>query len=395
MEYQADQAIVKNAVGQEENKSDTAMVVAEIISGGISFSCVDGKCKFKTPKCEGWAREKVAWQLLLDHYENNHKKCEEEVEKTETSCEIWLPETLELDPHSDNGEAFLFWLTRFNYYLYECNISKLEEKFSKLKSRLAYEIFQHVPDAGSFETLIDALKGLYIRKRNIFAARNHLISCRQIAGESVRAYLLRLNQHTKLCNFNRPETIERNREEWVVQTESAIYWASILSVSSTPLIQTSKASAHENDEDKFKDGHEFFINKLTPSCQPESFPNINVHDLSTNTVCSSWELLENQPSTNKNNFSTIGAGPSRKFVTHSPGDFSKPSYQGAAAMDKDERPCTQQHATAPMFSVFLHFAGSNHHSSLGMTKLRPNNHEKKRTYYFRKGCKFNAKDCLA
>ena len=40
-----------------------------------------------------------------------------EVRKTETNYRIWLPETLELDPSGDNGEAFLFWLTCFNYYL--------------------------------------------------------------------------------------------------------------------------------------------------------------------------------------------------------------------------------------------------------------------------------------
>ena len=50
------------------------MVVAENISNGISFPCLDEKCQFKTPICEGWAREKVACQILKDHYENNHKK---------------------------------------------------------------------------------------------------------------------------------------------------------------------------------------------------------------------------------------------------------------------------------------------------------------------------------
>ena len=45
-----------------------------------------------------------------------------------------------------------------------------------------------------------------------------MINCKQKAGEGVRTYLLRLNQLAKLCKFNRPDSIEMNRKEWVSQT---------------------------------------------------------------------------------------------------------------------------------------------------------------------------------
>ena len=42
---------IENAAGQEEKKSDNAMVVAKNISNGISFPCPDDNCQFKTPNC--------------------------------------------------------------------------------------------------------------------------------------------------------------------------------------------------------------------------------------------------------------------------------------------------------------------------------------------------------
>ena len=106
---------IDNAVGQEDKNSDNVMVVAENISNGISFPCLDDNCQFKTPICEGWAREKVAWQILKDHYENNHKTPgdEKEIKGSDNDYRMWLPERLELDPNDDNGEAYQFWLARF------------------------------------------------------------------------------------------------------------------------------------------------------------------------------------------------------------------------------------------------------------------------------------------
>ena len=67
-------------------------------------------------------------------------------------------------------------------------------------------------------SLIIALENLYVKKRNIYAAWNSLVSCKQMSGENVRAYILRLNQLAKLCQFGRPESIEMNHQEWISQT---------------------------------------------------------------------------------------------------------------------------------------------------------------------------------
>ena len=138
------------------------------------------------------------------HTDIEHKE-QQKSEKFRSSNKIWLPESLDLDASEDNGEEYLFWLARFNSYLVECGIVKTDEKYSKLKSRLSFKIFQHISDAQDYDSLIIALENLYVKKRNIYAARNCLVSCKQMSGENVRAYLLRLNQLAKLCQFSRPK----------------------------------------------------------------------------------------------------------------------------------------------------------------------------------------------
>ena len=162
MEDQVGQAISKNANGHEENNSDTDVEVAEIWienqfgdinpaedkdNGGdnnnprkVALSCVDKDCNYQTPSCD---TEEVACRMLMMHAEFKHKP-QEDSGKTQGTHKIWLPEQLDLDQAEDNGEAFQFWLVHFESYLCECNITKIEEKFTKLKSPLAYSVFQHV-----------------------------------------------------------------------------------------------------------------------------------------------------------------------------------------------------------------------------------------------------------
>ena len=137
--------------------------------------------------------EEVACKILTLHIDVLHKE-QQKTEKFRNAKKIWISEHLDLDPSEDNGEEFLFWLARFHAYLSECGIDKTVEKYSKLKSRLSFKIFQHISDSQDYETLIAALESLYIKKRNIYAACNRLMSCKQMTGENVRAYLLRLNQ---------------------------------------------------------------------------------------------------------------------------------------------------------------------------------------------------------
>ena len=71
--------------------------------------------------------------------------------KLRNANKIWIPEPLDLDPSEDNGKEFLFWLVRFHAYLHECGIDKATEKYSKLKLRLCFKIFQHISDSQDYD----------------------------------------------------------------------------------------------------------------------------------------------------------------------------------------------------------------------------------------------------
>ena len=207
---------IENAVGQEDKKSENAMVVARRILNGMSFPCPGEKCQFYTPVC---AHEKVALQLLKIDFKNDHETGSGEPEtKGSIKNRMWLPEILALDPNNDNEDAYRFWLDRFHIYLKECHITKTKEKYDKLLTRLAFNIYQHVVEAGNYEELIEALDRLYVKKRNIFSIRNVLVNCKQKVGENVKTYLLRLNQLAKHCKFKWADSGDMIREEWVSQT---------------------------------------------------------------------------------------------------------------------------------------------------------------------------------
>ena len=76
---------------------------------------------------------------------------------------------------------------------------------------------QYVSDAPDFDSLIEALEKIYTKKKNVFATRNKLLSCRQSSNENVKTYLQRLNNLAKHCKFTRPSSVEQNRAEWVSQ----------------------------------------------------------------------------------------------------------------------------------------------------------------------------------
>jgi len=151
---------IKNAVGHEDNKSKNAMVVTKDLLNGISFPCLGEKCQFYTPVC---TYEKVALKVLKNHFKNDHETGSGETEtKGSDKNRMWVPEILALDPNNDNEDAYQFWLDRFYIYLKECHITKTKEKYDKLQTRLAFNIYQHVVEAGNYEDLIEALDRLYV-----------------------------------------------------------------------------------------------------------------------------------------------------------------------------------------------------------------------------------------
>ena len=92
-----------------------------------------------------------------------------------------------------------------------------DEQFQKLVGRLSFKVHQHVSELTDFNSMLEALKKIYTKKKNVFACRNKLLNCRQSSSENVKQYLQRLNDIAKQCQFTRPASQEENRSQWICQ----------------------------------------------------------------------------------------------------------------------------------------------------------------------------------
>ena len=186
---------------------------AEARTFDINIACLVDGCNYVTQMCQ---EEATALILLKMHMTVVHAQDLGD-KPQKASHKLWIPEILDLNPSEGDGEAYLFWKSRFDSYIQECGIEDCDAKYLKLKSRISFKIFQHGMDACNYDDLVNALKELYAIKQNRNPARNNLITTRQQGGESIKNYLLKLQGLARHYEFTRPETIDENQNEWLVQ----------------------------------------------------------------------------------------------------------------------------------------------------------------------------------
>ena len=187
--------VISDAVAAENRPTNMADTNVGNNGNKTKFDCLVPDCDYVTLGCD---LENVASDLLALHINVMHKE-QPRGEKNKHINKILVPEALDLDPSEDNDEEFGFWLTRFMVYLSECGVDQPAEMYQKLKSRLSFKVFQYICDALDFKSLVAALEKLYIKKKNVFATRNKLLSCKQSTNENVKTYLQRLNNLAKYC----------------------------------------------------------------------------------------------------------------------------------------------------------------------------------------------------
>ena len=167
--------VISDAVAAENRPTNMADTNVGNNDNKTKFDCLVPECDYVTPSCD---LENVASDLLALHINVMHKE-QPRGDKNKYINKILVPEALDLDPSEDNDKEFGFWLTRFLVYFSECGADQPAEKFQKLTSRLSFKVHQYVCDAPDFDSLVDALEKLYIKKKNVFATRNKLLSCKQ------------------------------------------------------------------------------------------------------------------------------------------------------------------------------------------------------------------------
>ena len=133
---------------------ESTPVVGEVVEGeartfNIDLACLVEGCDYVTQMCQ---EEATALILLKMHMPVVHSQDFGD-RKQKSSHKWWLPEVLEFNLSENNGEAYLFWKSRFDSYLQECGIENIDAKYSKLKSRISFKIFQHVMDSINYDDL--------------------------------------------------------------------------------------------------------------------------------------------------------------------------------------------------------------------------------------------------
>ena len=183
----------------------------------VSLPCTADECEYHTERLE----PNLAIELLQMHQENRHRPAAVPVaavqQRQERPDKFCQPEMLELEPTETNEAAYIFWKQRFEDFLAEGGIVEEASKYRRLKNRVKWEVFEHVQGATTYEGLIAGLDKLFAIKKNVDVSRNKLITSKQKGGETIQAYLLRLNVLARDGEFTIPATVEENKREWVRQ----------------------------------------------------------------------------------------------------------------------------------------------------------------------------------
>ena len=202
--------VISDVVAANNCSNNVPIIDASNNANRAIFDCSVPNCGYVTQGC---GSETIARDLLSLHMDNLHKG-QSRSDKNEHINKINVPEKLDLDPTENCDAEFKFWWTQFSNYLLECDTVHPVEKRGKLINLLSFRIFQYVEDCYDFDSMKTVLEKLYVKKQNIFMARNKLLSCRQKVGENVQTFFQRIKNLAKFCCFGSFE----NRTEWECQS---------------------------------------------------------------------------------------------------------------------------------------------------------------------------------
>ena len=73
-------------------------------------------------------------------------------------------------------------------------------KLHILVNLISFNVYQHIANINDYDNAIQILKDLYVKPRNIIAARHELRMCKQQASETIDQFVLRLKKLSKECD---------------------------------------------------------------------------------------------------------------------------------------------------------------------------------------------------
>ena len=121
-------------------------------------------------------------------------------------------ERLDVDPGSTHATAeFSHWLKTFTHYLSALKAAGLEHsKLEVLINLESFKVYQHIANIDDYDRALQVLTDLYIKPKNIISARHDLRMCKQLPGESMDQFVLKLQKLSKECG-NHDVTAEQYR----------------------------------------------------------------------------------------------------------------------------------------------------------------------------------------
>ena len=117
---------------------------------------------------------------------------------------VLKPEHLDVDPGSTQATAeFNHWFQTFTHYLDALqNADVQHSKLHILVNLISFNVYQHIANINDYDNAIQILKDLYVKPRNVIAARHELRMCKQQASKTIDQFVLRLKKLSKECDCN-------------------------------------------------------------------------------------------------------------------------------------------------------------------------------------------------
>ena len=124
------------------------------------------------------------------------------------------PERLDVGPGSTQATTeFNHWFQTFTHYLDALqNADVQHSELHILVNLISFNVYQHIANINHHDKAIQILKNLYVKPRNVIAARHELRMCKQQESETIDQFVLRLEKLSKDCN-SKNVTGEQYRSE--------------------------------------------------------------------------------------------------------------------------------------------------------------------------------------
>ncbi|XP_042233747.1 uncharacterized protein LOC121873934 [Homarus americanus] len=127
---------------------------------------------------------------------------------------ILCPDKLDVDPNSPATEKeYKHWRKTFENFTDECG-DRAPDKLRCLTKYVSATVYEYFADATEFETAIQVLEKVYVKKKNEIFARHHLATRRWRPSETLDEFLRDLHRLSKDCTL-KAVTAEEYREELV------------------------------------------------------------------------------------------------------------------------------------------------------------------------------------